>query len=174
MTVRLAHDVLTAKGASPDKAIFFLHGILGRRSNWRSIARRFLKERPDFAAVLVDLRGHGDSPAGEAPYSVRACAEDVLALADTVDIPIHGILGHSFGGKVALAAGIIEPMESLFIIDSSPSPNELRSTSASVARVIRILHALPREPLPDRDAFVAHIEGEGIERGTAVWLAMNL
>lgn len=174
MVAPLAHDVLTAPGAHPTRAVLFLHGILGRRSNWRSIARRFLKERPEYAAVLVDLRAHGDSPAGPAPHTVRACAEDVLALAESLPYRLHGLLGHSFGGKVALAAGMIEPLDALYIIDSSPSPNVRRWASSTVSRVLSILRALPREPLSDKDAFIAHIEGEGIERGVALWLAMNL
>src|SRR5690606_41911913 len=41
--------------------MLFLHGILGRRSNWRSFSRRWVAARPGWGAVLVDLRGHGDS-----------------------------------------------------------------------------------------------------------------
>src|SRR5690606_16267672 len=99
----LAHTVLTAKGASPRRAMLFMHGILGTRANWRSFARSFTEARPDWAAVLVDLRHHGDSLELGGDDDLDACVDDLLALGGALDLPIRGALGHSFGGKVALA-----------------------------------------------------------------------
>ena len=56
MTATVTHTVVTAEGARPERAILFLHGILGSGGNWRTFARRFVAARPDWAAVLVDLR----------------------------------------------------------------------------------------------------------------------
>src|SRR5438128_2263010 len=56
----LAFDRLD--GARPRQAIAFLHGILGRGINLRMIAKRFVEALPEWAAWLVDLRGHGRSP----------------------------------------------------------------------------------------------------------------
>ncbi|HEY0881049.1 MAG TPA: hypothetical protein VGD87_05945, partial [Archangium sp.] len=59
--MKLHHDVVRAPGATPTRAVFFLHGILGSGSNLRSHARKFVQEKPDLAGVLVDLRAHGSS-----------------------------------------------------------------------------------------------------------------
>jgi pimeloyl-ACP methyl ester carboxylesterase len=53
--------------------------------------------------ILPDLRGHGQSPAPEGPYSMREMAEDVVALLDTLEIEQTYIAGHSMGGYVAIA-----------------------------------------------------------------------
>ena len=82
--------------------MLFLHGILGTRANWRGIARRFVEARPEWGAVLVDLREHGDSLGLPAPHSLHAAAEDVAELERSLAVPVEGALGHSFGGKVVL------------------------------------------------------------------------
>src|SRR2546426_12026329 len=111
MTIDLAFDQLD--GARPERAIAFLHGILGRGNNLRTIARRFVEERPGWTALLVDLRGHGSSPKGTAGPSLEAAARDVVKLAARGAQPPGAIVGHSFGGKIALEAARIGSMSSL-------------------------------------------------------------
>src|SRR5207237_822421 len=50
-SVHLAFDRLD--GSRPERAIAFLHGILGRGINLRTIARRFVEARPGWTAWLV-------------------------------------------------------------------------------------------------------------------------
>src|SRR4051812_274891 len=105
MTIDLAFDRID--GPRPERTMLFLHGILGRGNNLRTIARRFIEQRPDWSAWLVDLRGHGRSPKGTPGSSVEAAARDVLNLATRAAPPVRAIAGHSFGGKVALEAARI-------------------------------------------------------------------
>ena len=79
----------------------FLHGILGSGANWRTFARRFVEAKPTWRAVLVDLRKHGASQDFPAPHTLVACADDLRALEKSIG-RFDGVLGHSFGGKVAL------------------------------------------------------------------------
>src|SRR5262245_66166429 len=99
MSVDLAFDRIA--GARADRTIAFLHGILGRGNNLRTIARRFVEARPEWTALLVDLRGHGDSPKGNPTPSLEAAARDVAKLAGRAKEPVRALGGHSFGGKVA-------------------------------------------------------------------------
>src|SRR5258708_5245972 len=86
-------------GAQPNRAIAFLHGILGRGINLRMIARQFVEARPRWAAWLIDLRGHGRSPKSTPAPSLEAAARDVVSLAARAELPLRAIVGHSFGGK---------------------------------------------------------------------------
>ena len=154
--------------------MLFLHGILGTRSNWRGIARRFVEARPDWGAVLVDLREHGDSLGIEGPHTLAAVASDVAALERTLARPVGGALGHSFGGKVVLRwlrdrAAL--PTEA-WIIDASPSANVERVSSAT-REVLDTLGRLPRE-WSSRDAFISGVTEAGQPAPIAQWLAMNL
>ncbi len=81
--------------------MLLLHGIYGAGRNWGTIARRLVRARPEWRVVLVDLRSHGQSPR-LAPHTIDCCAADLLSLEDHLGRPADAVLGHSFGGKVAL------------------------------------------------------------------------
>src|SRR5438093_2407606 len=91
-------------GARPERAVAFLHGILGRGINLRMIAKRFVEARPGWTAWLIDLRGHGRSPKGTPSPSLEAAAQDIVNPAARAELPMRAIVGHSFGGKVGLEA----------------------------------------------------------------------
>lgn len=163
------------KSADPAQIMLFVHGILGSRANWRGIARRFVELRPDWGAVLVDLREHGDSLGLPAPHSLRAAADDLAKLEQSLDLPTGGAVGHSFGGKVVLEW--IRPREGpstkAWIIDASPSPSTFDRDTSATAAVLRTLAQLPRD-WPNRDAFVTALTEAGQAPAIADWLAMNL
>ncbi|MFO1071765.1 MAG: alpha/beta fold hydrolase [Geminicoccaceae bacterium] len=102
-------------GAGPPMIV--LHGLLGRARNWLTVARS-LDGR--YAMTLADLRNHGASPwSPEMDYP--ALAADVAAL-----IAARGgratLLGHSMGGKTALALALTRPelVERLILVDIAP------------------------------------------------------
>jgi pimeloyl-ACP methyl ester carboxylesterase len=60
--------------------------------------------------VYLDLRGHGRS-ARTAPgqWTFEACADDLRAFCDVLGIAAPVVLGHSFGGCIALLYGVRHP-----------------------------------------------------------------
>ncbi len=172
----LASAIVTAPGANPSRWMFFLHGILGSGANWRTFARELTAAEPDWGAVLVDLRLHGDSTRGFAPpHTLAACAADLEGLAQELGRPIRAVCGHSFGGKVALvyARRCRENLERLFVVDSTPSQRPDARGSESTRAIVDMLMTLPEE-FPSRDAFLSFVEGRGVTRPIAMWLAMNV
>lgn len=177
----LAHSLVTAPSATPARWMLFLHGILGSGSNWRSFARQIVAERPDWGAVLVDLRLHGESLEGFAPpHTVDAAAGDVADLMGQLAAtgragPVRGVLAHSFGGKVALALDrrLEGDLDHVFVVDSTPSARPDARGSESTRHIVDLLSSLPSE-LPDRDAFLRYVEERGVTRPIAMWLAMNV
>jgi pimeloyl-ACP methyl ester carboxylesterase len=176
----LAMARVVAPGVTPARWLVFLHGILGSGANWRSFARQVVTARPAWGALLVDLRLHGESRDFSPPHTVEAAADDVvraLAAEGLLD-SARGALGHSFGGKVALALarqlGAAErPLEQLFVIDSTPGARPDGRGSSGVRHIVELLTELPSE-FADRNAFTAWIEARGVSRPTAMWLAMNV
>jgi pimeloyl-ACP methyl ester carboxylesterase len=155
--------------------MLFLHGILGTRANWRSIARRFVEARPEWGAILVDLREHGDSVGLPGPHTLRAAAADLTGLESALAVPIDGAIGHSFGGKVVLEwlGGRDGRPTEAWLIDASPSPSHANPEETETAKVIRLLDDSPRK-WPSRDAFIDALVGAGQPGPIAQWLAMNL
>ena len=118
----LAHSLLCADGASPTQWLLVLHGILGRRSNLRTLSKKLVEACPSWGAVLVDLRCHGDSQPMNPPHSIESASQDLDALITQVPGPITGVLGHSFGGKVAMhyAAAHQDQVRTLWVLDAPP------------------------------------------------------
>ena len=167
-------DLVTAAGATPTRAFLFLHGILGQGTNLRTIARRFVDARPGWQAVLVDLRAHGQSQGVEGEDTVVTAADDVAQSARGLTLPVHAVLGHSFGGKVAmLLPERLADLEHLVVLDSAPGQRlDFRGSELTVT-VLSTLDAAPAV-FPSREAFVAHLKAAGIDTGIGQWLAMNL
>jgi pimeloyl-ACP methyl ester carboxylesterase len=167
-TVR-ANDTVSATSS-----VLFLHGILGSGANLRALATRYVASRPGVTVTLVDLRGHGKTKAGDDPHSVGACARDLVALETHLSLPVSGVLGHSFGGKVALAYHALRPdLTRVHILDSAPFARAEPTGSEQTMRVIDMLEAAPAQ-FADREAFSAYVLRHGHSRAVAEWLAMNL
>ena len=93
--------VTDSDAAAPTKWLYVAHGIFGAGRNWASVAKRVVRNRPTWGALLIDLREHGASHDFPAPHTLESAADDIAALA-AVQPPPSALLGHSFGGKVAL------------------------------------------------------------------------
>lgn len=172
----LAHSIVTAPNTSPERSMLVLHGILGTRSNWRGIARKVVTEAPEWGICLVDLRHHGDSRDLEGPDTVEQCALDLFAL--ELDAPIEGVMGHSFGGKVALRYAELarergKPLQQAIIVDSTPSARPDGRGSQDTLGVVNMLGEMPRR-FSDRSAFIKYVTDTGRSQPLAAWLAMNL
>ena len=176
MTARLHHERISHGGAAPAAWLLFTHGIYGSGGNWRTIARRLVEQRPDWGVVLVDLRQHGRSEPGEPPHTLDAAARDLRALADQLG-GIAAMAGHSFGGKVVLAARALAPLRQAWMLDASPGarPGALAEPAApgSAVAVLELLERLPRA-WARREDFVEAVTAAGQDAAVAQWLAMSL
>jgi pimeloyl-ACP methyl ester carboxylesterase len=169
------HAIVTAPAAVPSRAMLVLHGMLGSGGNFRSFAKSLAAACPDWAFVLVDLRAHGQSQDAPPPHTLDAAAEDLVRLGKTLAWPVRGVLGHSFGGKVALAYADKRgaDLDQLFVLDSTPSVRPEGMTRVEAALVIEMLESLPW-PLPSRERFFELLAEKGLARPIIEWLAMNV
>ena len=55
-----------------------------------------------FHVYALDTRGHGKTPRGDAPFSIRQFADDLLGFMDAHGIDKAHILGFSDGGNIAM------------------------------------------------------------------------
>jgi esterase len=188
LSTLLHHDRVTAPDARPDQWIYVLHGVYGAGRNWASVMRRVVRQRPEWGALLVDLRQHGGSQGFPPPHTVQAAAGDVAALADGIGLPPAALLGHSFGGKVALLyaadagtaaraahadaadAPAAASLRQVWVIDSSP---DARQPGGSAWTMLNLLRTLPAR-FDTREQLIDALETHGFQRGVAQWMATNL
>lgn len=166
-----AYSTITAGGRAPERWVLYLHGVLGSRSNLRSVARRFVEARPSWGALLADLREHGDSRGFAPPHTVEAAARDLATLDGQIEGAIRAVVGHSFGGKVALAWARDRAVDHVWLVDSMPGARP--SPRGDAITVLELLEGLAF-PMATRETFVDAVVGAGLPEAVARWLAMNL
>ncbi len=101
---------------SKNKPIVLLHGLLGAGANFKTLAREL-----NSTVILVDQRNHGQSfHSPDMGYDIMA--KDLHETLASLKIAKINLVGHSMGGKVALAfAGqYSESIENLIIADIAP------------------------------------------------------
>lgn len=156
------------------RPIIFLHGFLGSGRNLYSLAKRWTKLDPSRRFLLMDLTGHGDSPHLPPGADLSTMARDVIetARAHGAEGPLE-IVGHSLGGRVALAAVLVEPRSigSVTLLDITPSP--IPDAPWGSGPVIGRLLELP-EVAPDRATFRNRLLERGLSTWIADWALMNL
>jgi pimeloyl-ACP methyl ester carboxylesterase len=80
--------------------VVLVHSLAGNSTQWLGQLEHLRRTR---RAVAFDLRGHGRSePPGNGDYSIAGMADDVGAVADTLELDRFVLIGHSMGGGVAL------------------------------------------------------------------------
>jgi len=158
---------------SAPKLGFLLHGALGAGHNLRSIAQKLVKLRPEYRLVLPDLRHHGASQGAPPPDTLEACARDLQTLAASLGQAPSVVIGHSFGGKVALMlASLGQDLEQVWVLDSNPGTQDPEANP----EVLRVIEAVRRTTrgAKDRKTIVNELVEQGLSSGTANWLATNL
>lgn len=170
MTTTLAANRIGSDAAP--RLLVMLHGIYGRGRNWQAIARAVVAARPDYACWLVDLPHHGDSPAGAHGDTVAGLAADVVEWMRVTDVLPRVVLGHSYGGKVALAIAdqLREQALQVWVIDSTP---EVKTPSGSAWGMLDVVRRLPPR-FATRDEATQAIVSAGYALGVGQWMATNL
>lgn len=167
----LAATRVSADGPAA-RALVMLHGIYGRGRNWQGVARGLTAARPDYECWLVDLPHHGESGPGRHGDRVGGLAADVVDWMAAQAVSPAAVLGHSFGGKVALAMAAPghPPPRQVWVIDSTP---EARPPSGSAWDLLQLVRRLPGR-FASRDEAIDGIVAGGFSPEVARWMATNL
>lgn len=158
--------------AGSTRQLLMLHGIYGRGRNWLAVARLLVERRPDWCCWLADLRHHGDAYPSLGRSTLDALAQDIEAWGATQAVQPDAVLGHSFGGKVALAYAARQAHRPLqtWVIDSTP---DAKAPSGSAWDMLGIVRALP-PTFRSRQHAVDGIEAGGFSTEVAQWMCTNL
>ncbi|WP_066630375.1 alpha/beta fold hydrolase [Labilibacter marinus] len=101
-----------------DQNLIIIHGLYGSSDNWLSIAR-LLEDK--FKIFIIDQRNHGMSPhSQEMNYGVMA--QDLKDFMQQKQLDKAIIMGHSMGGKTAMAFALQNPtlVDKLVVLDIAP------------------------------------------------------
>jgi esterase len=157
-----------------DVPTVLLHGFLGTGRNLRSLAVAWTKADPRRRILLPDLTGHGASPVPAPDAGLSSVAHDVVETLDAQGFtgPVDWV-GHSMGGRVALAASedFSDRVKRVAMLDIAPGPVAVDlSEGGSVLDIL--LKAPPRAD--NRRELRANLTGNGLSESLTDWLMMNL
>lgn len=160
-------------GEGPEPVVL-LHGFLGSGANLCTLARRWSEAEPEKTFLLPDLTGHGESPAPPPGTTLEAVARDVMETADAEGLsgPMRWT-GHSFGGRVGLAAARIAPERVSRIDLLDISPGAVSNAGSESGAVLRRLLQMPAEAA-DRATMKRLLMETGLSSPLSDWLVMNL
>jgi esterase len=152
-------------GEGPPLAL--IHGLFGAARNWGAIQKRLAARH---RVLAMDLRNHGESPHAEG-MAHAATARDVAETLRARGVQRAVVVGHSLGGKVAMALALHHPgvVARLVVADIAPLryPPALRGHVAA-------MRALPlKEGLTRREADAA-LEAAVPEPGVRAFLLQSL
>ncbi len=107
-------------GGGGNPPLVVLHGLLGSSRNWQT-AGGDLAQAGAGHVFALDLRNHGRSPHAD-EMSYQAMVADVLAWLDARGFGRVALMGHSMGGKVAMALACRNPerVRRLVVVDIAP------------------------------------------------------
>jgi len=80
-------------------AVLFIHGLTGSHRNWAHLVEKLIV---DHRVVAPDLFGHGASAKSMSDYSLATHAATLRDLLDRLGIDRVALVGHSFGGGIAM------------------------------------------------------------------------
>jgi len=95
-------------------AIVCVHGMTSSRKAWARLAQR-LDGR--YRVVGYDQRGHGDAATVRGPMRLERHVADLRAVVREVGSDVAALVGHSWGGAVAILAGRDADVRGVVAID---------------------------------------------------------
>lgn len=147
--------------------VMFCHGLFGQGRNWNNIARALAEEH---RVTAVDLPNHGRSAWTERiDYAEMA---DQIASLIQADDPV-ALVGHSMGGKVAMALALRHPamVERLCIVDIAPIDY---NSASEFGRYIRAMQEMDLDAIKTRDDAEAAMADAAPDPGVRAFLLQNL
>ncbi|WP_434931845.1 alpha/beta fold hydrolase [Shewanella sp. HL-SH5] len=157
------HYVISGAG----EPVILIHGLFGNLDNLKSLGTSL---ENDFQVVRVDLPNHGLSEHWST-MDYPSLAKAIIALIDELGFNSVKIVGHSMGGKIAMATALLYPerVNSLVVADIAPVTYQPRHQT-----VFAGLSSLVLDKDTNRKTALVHLIDSGIDEGTAQFLLKNL
>ncbi|ABZ76799.1 alpha/beta hydrolase fold [Shewanella halifaxensis HAW-EB4] len=157
------HYVTSGQGP----VVILIHGLFGDLDNLKTLGKE-LEE--NFTVVRIDVLNHGSSP-HVANMSYESLADSMAKLIEELNCTDAILIGHSMGGKIAMATALKYPqrVSKLVVADIAPVAYQNRHD-----KVFAALESMPLPEIKDRRQALAHMQSWDIDDATAQFLLKSL
>lgn len=139
------HYQINGKNSGLPKLVF-LHGLMGFGANWRRIVSQL---EDSFEILTFDQRGHGRSFKPDSGYAPEDYARDLEKILNELGWEKIHLVGHSMGGRNALAFASHFPQRVISLVIEDISPE---SHPGDVERYEKLLNRVPTPFQTKKDA----------------------
>lgn len=103
MSITINHQSVSYndKGSEDAPVVIFIHGFPFNKSMWN---RQLQALKYNYRVIAYDVRGHGNSEAGNDDFTIDLFVSDLLCFMDELEIDKTVLCGLSMGGYIALNA----------------------------------------------------------------------
>ncbi len=108
-----AHTTIETWG-SRGPLIVCIHGMTSSRKSWTRFAAAFSDR---YRVVAYDQRGHGDSAGVTGPMTLAQALDDLACVERALGEPVEALIGHSWGGAVAILGGEVSSARRVVAVD---------------------------------------------------------
>ena len=154
---------LTWGDPSSERSAVLIHGVTSNAQSWIRVGPKLAEK--GYYVVAPNLRGHGKSEKADGHYSLEEMAGD---LAESVPTNPEFIVGHSFGGVMAIVAELQGILDAQYIVLEDPvlhfadkelPASLLKADEANLPRDVEgILQANPKWEAIDAQGKLASLE----------------
>lgn len=161
-TLKLEGIDLYVEERGAGEPLLLLHGFTGSGADWKhvfdldALARRY-------RLIIPDARGHGRSTNPDGAFTHRACAADLLALLDALNLPRARAIGMSLGGNTLLhvATSAHERIDAMVLVSATMYyPAQARAIMRQTA---------PENQPPEQWAIMRARHAHGDDQIRALW-----
>ncbi|MCL1126344.1 alpha/beta fold hydrolase [Shewanella surugensis] len=158
------HFISSAQGP----VVVLIHGLFGDLDNLKALGKVLESQ---YQVLRIDVPNHGKSEHGVA-MDYPSLAKKVIDLLDEQGIDSVHLVGHSMGGKIAMAMALDFPtrINSIVIADIAP----VAYASSNTKHVLETILSVPLSQIKDRREAQAYLMKHGVDGHTALFLLKSL
>ncbi|MGF1745536.1 alpha/beta fold hydrolase [Vibrio minamisatsumaniensis] len=140
--------------------IVLIHGLFGNLDNLGLLARDL---KADHQVLSLDLRNHGQSFHSDI-HDYQAMAQDVAQLLNDLALKEVTVIGHSMGGKVAMALTQHFALRKLIVLDMAPIAYKEHRHNNVFAGLQAVIEEQPTSRSETLKILSKHIEIDGVRQ----------
>lgn len=124
--------------------VLCVHGITSSRRAWSRLGETLA---PNYRVYAYDQRGHGDSAGVSGPMTLQRSVSDLATVALALAGPVDLLIGHSWGGAVAIMGGRVIGERKVLAVDPMirVAPGTFEGEYVDDLRALYATHGAQRE-----------------------------
>ena len=135
------YSVLPREKSSTNKVLVFLHGWGVDSQLWFKIVPELINK--NYALYFIDLPGFGQSQDPNTIYAINDYKKIIYEFIEKLNIKKTNLIGHSFGGRIAIKIAAENPdfLDKIILVDTAGivTASKIKRLTALIAKVISLI-----------------------------------